>query len=77
MLALGLMIHHIEDKAIERQDPVVGRYLPGGTFDIALPLAHVEFGENGVMKNSPSGMECQGEANLRSGRLVARGFHNV
>ena len=48
---LHLMVHHIEDKPIQRQQALGGGDLLGGTGDIALPVAGVQLGEHWVAKD--------------------------
>ena len=51
------MVHHIEDKPIQRQEALGGGNLLGGTGDIALPVAGVHFGENWVVEHRPCGIQ--------------------
>ena len=54
---LHLMVHHIEDKPIQRQQALGRGNLLGGTGDVALPVASVQFGENWVAKHRPGGIQ--------------------
>ena len=49
--ALGLVVHEIEDIAVEGEEAFGRRELLGGAGDVALPVAGVEFSEHWVVEH--------------------------